>query len=207
MYVNTAILHVSKAAGAWVAIVIIVCYYFQEVCSSFPGHIPLKQLCSLLHSPRPPIKACNKQRSTYTSKRVILPKVINAWLINQMHFKAGSWKHSRTCNLAEPRCLGPWFRVCSPSTTPLMKRPVPVTGCRLVLSGFDMFSCNIQSSRLFLLFDFNNAQSAAPAVTQRYWQSCFCTPTFKLIRIYCTLFSRLRSNSRVKHLQHCATSR
>lgn len=114
-------------------------------------HIPLKQLCSLLHSPRPPIKACNKQRSTYTSKRVILPKVINAWLINQMHFKAGSWKHSRTCNLAEPRCLGPWFRVCSPSTTPLMKRPVPVTGCRLVLSGFDMFSCNIQSLPAFWL--------------------------------------------------------
>lgn len=74
MNVNTAILHMSKAAAAVITFRKCV-HHFQFFAWC---HIPLKQLCSLLHSPRPPIKACNKQRSTYTSKRVILPKVINA---------------------------------------------------------------------------------------------------------------------------------
>lgn len=76
MNVNTAILHMSKAAAAVITFRNV--FIISSSSLGAQDHIPLKQLCSLLHSPRSPIKACNKQRSTYTSKRVILPKVINA---------------------------------------------------------------------------------------------------------------------------------
>lgn len=92
--------------------------------------------------------------------------------------------------------LGALVPVCSPSTTPLMNRLVPVwVGPLLALPGVDMVH-----SRAVLSSQCTNTQT--DALTQRYCHSLLCAPTCNIRHFYCAVLSRLR---RSVGFMHCAT--
>ncbi len=113
--------------------------FTEGAVSSLRGHIPFKQLCSLLHSPWSPIKTCIKQRSSYAPNNITLPEVIDTWSISWLHFHKIYLKWTLSaCSLVW--VFTSWLNSCTPAG--------PTLGSGLWWSSLGLWS---QSAHLPLL--------------------------------------------------------